>query len=88
MIYLREGESALEGKGKGKESQANLTPTPPTMSKRHRPPTPPMISKEPDSGLNPRILRSLPEPKPRIGCLTEPPRRPSFDSLYMKLKEG
>ena len=35
-----------------------------------------MLSTEPNSGLDPTILGSCPEPKSRVGCSTELPRHP------------
>ena len=66
FIYLVEREREW-GKGKGqreKERESQATST---------------LSAEPDTGLNPTILRSQPEPKSRVGCstnwATQAPRR-------------
>jgi len=47
-----------------------------------------LVSEEPtDTGLDPMILRSLPELKPRVGvgCVTEPPRCPKNKILKNKI---
>ena len=71
FIYLEKIETGRAGEGQRegeRESQAGSQ----------------LSVQSPTRGSNSRTMRPWPEPKPRVGCLTAPPRRHCFMTFHRK----